>query len=81
VVANSILRRTVQIGHRATSVSLEDDFWQALRQIAKERGTSVSDLVAIIEAKPREGNLSSAIRVWVVGHYQDQISARKRQSS
>ena len=77
---SSILKRTVQIGRRVTSVSLEDDFWEALKEIAKERGISVNDVVASIEGKPRVGGLSSAIRVWVLGHYQD-ISARKRQSS
>jgi predicted DNA-binding ribbon-helix-helix protein len=50
-------------------VSLENQFWDALREIAKERGASLRDLVATIKAERRKGNLSSAIRVFVVEHY------------
>lgn len=51
-------------GHR-TSVSLEDAFWERFRGIAKERGQSLNDLAAEIDAA-RSGNLSSAIRVFVL---------------
>ena len=51
-------------GHR-TSVTLEDAFWRALRDFAAEDGLSVNDLVARIDEN-REGNLSSALRVYVL---------------
>jgi predicted DNA-binding ribbon-helix-helix protein len=51
-------------GHR-TSVSLEAEFWAVLREIAAARGVSVNGLVARID-RAREGNLSSAIRVFVL---------------
>jgi predicted DNA-binding ribbon-helix-helix protein len=65
------------IGH-STSVSLEDNFWEALKEIAKERGTSLGDLVASIEAERIGSNLSSAIRVFVIEHYQAQLAAHKQ---
>jgi len=52
-------------GHR-TSFSLEDPFWQGLRQIAREKSIPVARLVMQIDAdRPMEENLSSAIRVYV----------------
>jgi predicted DNA-binding ribbon-helix-helix protein len=50
-------------------VSLEDQFWAALKEIAKERGVALKDIVGSIKAERRKGNLSSAIRVFVVEHY------------
>jgi predicted DNA-binding ribbon-helix-helix protein len=64
-----IVKRSVRIDGHLTSVSLENQFWDALREIAKERGATLQDLVATIKAERRKGNLSSAIRVFVVEHY------------
>ena len=60
------------IGHD-TSVSLEDQFWEALKEIAKERGTTLQDLVATIKAERHTGGLSSAIRVFVIEHYEARL--------
>ncbi|SHL73472.1 Ribbon-helix-helix domain-containing protein [Roseovarius litoreus] len=58
-------------GHR-TSVSLEDEFWQAFRQIAERRGTPLNALAAEIdEARGTETGLASAIRIFVLRHYRD----------
>ena len=51
-------------GHR-TSVALEPEFWEALRDIAETRGLSLNQLVTEID-RTRTGNLSSAIRVFVL---------------
>ena len=56
-------------GHR-TSVSLEDDFWEAFRQIAAEKGKSVNALAAEIdEARGFESGLASAIRLYVLQYF------------
>jgi predicted DNA-binding ribbon-helix-helix protein len=65
-----VVKRSIEIVGHQTSISLEDQFWEALKQIAKERGTTLKDLVATIEAEPRTGGLSSAIRVFVLEHYE-----------
>ncbi len=52
-------------GHR-TSISLEDAFWSRLRQIAAARGLPLARLVAELDARRGEANLSSAIRVFVL---------------
>ena len=56
-------------GHR-TSVSLEDEFWQAFREIAAENGRPINELAAEIDAeRGTERGLASAIRVFVLSHY------------
>jgi predicted DNA-binding ribbon-helix-helix protein len=72
----SFVRRTVWIGGHLTSVSLEPPFLEALREIATERRSTLQDLVTSIDHDRREANLSSAIRVFVLEHYQFQIVAR-----
>ena len=61
-------RSLVIAGHR-TSISLEDDFWDALRDMAAERGVSVPALVAEVDSVRGAANLSSALRVAVLRHY------------
>ncbi|KAA0916602.1 ribbon-helix-helix domain-containing protein [Aquicoccus porphyridii] len=58
-------------GHR-TSVSLEDEFWHAFRDIAAERGQPLNALAAEIdEARDLDTGLASAIRLFVLRHYRD----------
>jgi len=64
-MASGVIKRSVRIAGHATSVSLETEFWQALRDIAARRGVTTESLVAEIDAA-RTGNLSSAIRLFVL---------------
>ena len=61
----SLKRRSVVIDGHRTSVSIEPEFWAALAEIAQARGRGVNALVAEID-RARDGNLSSAIRVFVL---------------
>lgn len=60
-----IRKRSVVIEGHATSVSLEAEFWDALTAIARRRGVTINQMVAEIDSH-RQGNLSSAIRVFVL---------------
>lgn len=60
-----IKKRSVVISGHRTSISLENVFWDSLRQIAMEQGISVNQLVTAIDQQ-RSGNLSSAIRTYVL---------------
>jgi predicted DNA-binding ribbon-helix-helix protein len=60
-----VIKHSVRIAGHATSVSLEAAFWQALGDIAAKRGLSVTALLSAIDAE-RSGNLSSAVRVFVL---------------
>ena len=73
-----VIKRSIIIGGHKTSVSLEDDFWNALKGIAHGRGETLSHLIANIDASRQFDNLSSALRVFVLQHYIDQ-SARQNE--
>jgi predicted DNA-binding ribbon-helix-helix protein len=66
---STVIKRSIVIGGHKTSVSLEDAFWEALRDIARNRGETISSLVGSIDASRQQGNLSSAIRLFVLGCY------------
>jgi len=59
-----IVKRSIVIAGHKTSVSLEDAFWEGLKEIVVERHTSLSNLVAAIDSARQHGNLSSAIRLF-----------------
>jgi predicted DNA-binding ribbon-helix-helix protein len=70
---SAITKRSVVIAGHKTSISLEDAFWNCLREIAKGRGQTLSALIGSIDTDRQRGNLSSAIRLFVLGcFYRDQ---------
>jgi predicted DNA-binding ribbon-helix-helix protein len=72
-----VVKRSIVIAGHKTSVSLEDAFWKALKEIAGGRKLTLSDLVAAIDTDRHQGNLSSAIRLFVLDHYRAQIDDRR----
>ena len=64
-----VVKRSIVIATHKTSVSLEDAFWSALKEIAAQREMTLSELVASIDTDRRHGNLSSAIRIYVLDHF------------
>ena len=71
------MKRSISIAGHRTSISLEDPFFEALAEIAAERGTSVAALIAEIDRGRRGGNLSSALRVFVLDRYRSRDSAKR----
>ncbi len=63
----TIAKHSVLIAGHQTSVSLENAFWNAFCQIARDKGVSINDLVGEVDGG-RNGNLSSAIRLYVLGN-------------
>jgi predicted DNA-binding ribbon-helix-helix protein len=74
---SSIVKRSVTLHGRRTSVSLEDAFWKALREIAYHQHVSLAHLIESINTNRKRGNLSSAVRLFVLELYQDQIRPLK----
>jgi predicted DNA-binding ribbon-helix-helix protein len=64
-----IVKRSIVIAGHKTSVSLEDAFWKGLKEIAGERDMTLSELAAAIDSERVDGNLSSAIRLFVLNRY------------
>lgn len=62
-------------GQHATSISLEDEFFQEFINIAKEKNLSRNELVTIIDRERTVENLSSAIRLYVLQYYKDKSKA------
>ena len=62
-----VVKRSVSIAGHRTSVSLEAPFWEALKETAERRGISMQQLIGEIDAGRGAQNLSSAIRVFVLG--------------
>jgi predicted DNA-binding ribbon-helix-helix protein len=67
---STVVKRSIVLAGHKTSVSLEDAFWEGLKDIAKARRGTLSDLVGGIDTQREQGNLSSAIRLFVLNHYQ-----------
>jgi len=71
-----VVKRSINIDGHKTSVSLEDAFWNDLKEIAHAQEATLSELVGKIDEK-RQGNLSSAIRLFVLEHVAMGTSKRK----
>jgi predicted DNA-binding ribbon-helix-helix protein len=69
-----VAKRSIVIAGHKTSVSLEEEFWKGLKEIADDRHVTLSDLVGAIDGARRNGNLSSAIRIFVLDHYRAQAA-------
>jgi predicted DNA-binding ribbon-helix-helix protein len=69
-----VVKRSIVIAGHKTSVSLEDAFWRGLKEIANDKHLTVSDMVGEIDTGRRQGNLSSAIRLFVLDKVRSQIS-------
>jgi predicted DNA-binding ribbon-helix-helix protein len=67
-----IIKRSVIVRGHKTSISLEDAFWSGLKEIAQARGASLAQTITEIDKTRQQGNLSSAIRLFVLGHMRDQ---------
>lgn len=78
----AIRKRSVTIDGHATSVSLEETFWQALAALASERKMSINALVSEIDRTRAPGavNLSSAIRVYVLEETQRRMNGANENS-
>ena len=66
-----VLKRSIVIGGHKTSVSLEDEFWREVKEIALAQQTTVSKLVEEIDSSRANANLSSAVRLYVLTYYRD----------
>jgi predicted DNA-binding ribbon-helix-helix protein len=73
-LTSTVVKRSILVAGHKTSVSLEDAFWKGLKEIAGGRHLSLSDLIARIDSDREHGNLSSAIRLFVLDFYREQLS-------
>ena len=74
---SQIIKRSVVVAGHKTSVSLEDAFWKGLKEVAGERDTTLTELVGTIDSEREYGNLSSALRLFLLEFYRTQLSDLK----
>jgi predicted DNA-binding ribbon-helix-helix protein len=72
---SAIIKRSIELNGHKTSVSLEDEFWLSLRQIATSTNTGLPALLQKIDSSREGANLSSAIRVHVLNYYRNLAGA------
>jgi len=65
----AVIKRSILINGKKTSVSLENEFWDALHEIAKYKNTTAAKLAGEIARQRNTVNLSSAIRIFVYNHF------------
>ncbi|WP_339107188.1 ribbon-helix-helix domain-containing protein [Thioclava sp. GXIMD4216] len=66
-------KHSLTLGRHRTSVTLEEEFWQAFRDIARDRDQGINALAAEIDvARGMEMGLATAIRLFVLRHYRAQ---------
>ena len=72
------IKRSVTVHGRKSSVNLEDTFWSDLKEIARIQGCSVSNLIAEIDKGRQVGNLSSAIRIFVLEYFRAKANGQAK---
>jgi predicted DNA-binding ribbon-helix-helix protein len=65
------IKRSFTIAGHRTSISLETEFWEALRAAAAQEGVAMAKLIARIDGTRGDGGLSSAVRIWVLQYYRE----------
>jgi len=76
---STVVKRSIVVAGHKTSVSLEDAFWNGLKEIVRERHMTLSELVTEIDAQRQLDNLSSALRLFVLEFYRTQLSHGKEE--
>jgi predicted DNA-binding ribbon-helix-helix protein len=71
---SAVVKRSIVIAGHKTSVSLEDAFWNGLKEIGQGQKMTLSCLVGDIDVQRPHTNLSSAIRIFVLDHFRSQLS-------
>jgi predicted DNA-binding ribbon-helix-helix protein len=70
---SSVVKRSIVVAGHKTSVSLEDAFWKTFKEIADGRHMTLSELAGAIDTARQHSNLSSAIRLFVLDFYRNQL--------
>ena len=68
---STVVKRSIVVGGHKTSVSLEEPFWKSMKEISQQLSVTLSELVSEIDTNRQQGNLSSAIRLFVLDHFKN----------
>jgi predicted DNA-binding ribbon-helix-helix protein len=76
IMKSLVVKRSILLAGHKTSVSLEDEFWTALKEIAGDRHVTLSALFSGIDKQRQHGNLSSALRLFVLEYYRGKAAEK-----
>ncbi|MDR6304530.1 putative DNA-binding ribbon-helix-helix protein [Nitrobacter vulgaris] len=69
-----VVKRSIVVAGHKTSVSLEEAFWNGMKEISSHRDMTLSELVGEIDSNRQQGNLSSAIRLFVLDYFRSRAT-------
>src|ERR1019366_7606482 len=75
VMKSPVVKRSIVVAGHKTSVSLEEAFWNGMKEISGLRDMTLSELVGEIDSNRQQGNLSSAIRLFVLDYFRTRAMA------
>jgi predicted DNA-binding ribbon-helix-helix protein len=70
-----VVKRSIVVAGHKTSVSLEEAFWNGMKEISALRNMTLSELVGEIDGNRQRGNLSSTIRLFVLDYFKNRAVA------
>ena len=69
-----VVKRSVVVAGHKTSVSLEEAFWNSMKEISSLQDMTLSELIGEIDKSREQGNLSSAIRLFVLDYFRSRAT-------
>ncbi len=76
---SQVVKRSIVVAGHKTSVSLEEAFWNGMKEISGVRDMTLSELVGEIDGNRQQGNLSSAIRLFVLDYFRSRALQQTQQ--
>ena len=76
-----VVKRSIVVKGHKTSVSLEEAFWTGMKEIAAECNRTLYELTSEIDSQRQQGNLSSAIRLFVLDHFKTRAASGRDATS
>lgn len=76
--AERAIKRSIKVGGRSISVSLEDAFWEGFRDLAALDGVTLGELLCAISSDLQAGGLSSAVRVYILKRFRALAETRSK---
>jgi predicted DNA-binding ribbon-helix-helix protein len=76
IMKSLVVKRSILLAGRKTSVSLEDEFWTALKEIAGDHHVTLSELFSGIDKQRQHSNLSSTLRLFVLEYYRGKAAKK-----
>lgn len=73
-----VVKRSIVVAGHKTSVSLEEAFWSGMKEISSARDMTLSELVGEIDGGRQQGNLSSAIRLFVLDYFRSRATGQPK---